>query len=227
MQDSVVDIETRTRAYERPTSSASRDLQTVSATVTVQYEVDPERVHVLYKTLGLDFTSRVIQPAVDETVKQVTADFTAEELITNRPLVKQSIEDALKGRLAQFDITQRGVSITEFQFSELFDAAIEQKVEAQQKALKANEDLERIKIEAQQTEASAIGEANANIAKAKGEAEAIAIINNALLKSPEYMEWLKTQRWNGELPKVTGGAIPFVEIPMEDTKIKSNGTKTP
>lgn len=215
IQDDIVPIEVRTTKFEKSTTSASNDLQTVSTTVTVNYHLDPERVHVLYRSLGLDFSSRIIQPAVDETVKQVTANYDAEELITKRAIVKSDIETALEKRLTPFGIIQETVSLTDFQFSAVFDAAVEAKVEAQQKALQAENDLRRIQVEAQQTEAIAIGQANANIAKAKGEAEAISVINKALLQSPEYMEWLKTQKWNGELPRVTGGAVPFVEIPME------------
>ena len=95
-QDEVVDIEVRTLKYEKATRSASKDLQTVETTVTVNYHPDRESVHKLYKNLGLDYENRVIQPAIEETVKQVTANYNAEELITKRPLVKQDIEYYLK-----------------------------------------------------------------------------------------------------------------------------------
>ena len=107
------------------------------------------------------------------------------------------------------------ISITDFDFSTLFSRAIESKVEAEQNALKAENDLKRIEVEARQREANAMGLANANIAEAKGEAEAIAIINQALVQNPNYLEWLKTQAWDGKLPRVVGegGATPFIEIP--------------
>ena len=99
--------------------------------------------------------------------------------------------------------------------SPLFSQAIESKVEAEQKALKAENDLRRIEVEAKQREANAIGLANANIAEAKGEAEAIAIINKALSENPNYLEWLKTQAWDGKLPLVVGeGGTPFIQIPV-------------
>ncbi len=215
-QDDVVSIEVRTLKYEKETRAASKDLQTVATTVTVNYHPDKESIHTLYKNLGLDYESRVIQPAIEETVKQVTANYNAEELIAKRPLVKQDIEAAIRERLSVFNILTEVISITDFEFSPLFSRAVEAKVEAEQKALKAENDLRRIEVEARQREANAVGLANANIAEAKGEAEAISIINLALADNPNYLEWLKTQVWDGTLPLVVGkGGTPFIQIPVE------------
>jgi prohibitin 2 len=212
--DDVVNVEVRTLKYASEARSASKDLQTVETTVTVNYHPDKESVHTLYKNLGLDYENRVIQPAIEETVKQVTANYNAEELITKRPLVKQDIEFSIRERLNQFDVVTEVISITDFEFSSLFAQAIESKVEAEQKALKAENDLRRIEVEARQREANAIGLANANIAEANGEAEAIRIINAALAQNPFYLEWLKTQAWDGKLPLVVGeGGTPFIQIP--------------
>jgi len=213
-QDDVVQMEVRTLKYDTSTRSASQDLQTVQTTVTVNYHPDTERVHFLYKEIGLSYESRVIQPAIDETVKQVSANYNAEELITKRPLVKADIENAIRDRLNQFYIETEVISITDFEFSPLFAKAIESKVEAEQKAQKAENDLIRIEVEARQLEAQAVGLAAANIAEAQGEAEAISIINNALSNNPFYLEWLKTQAWDGKLPLVVGeGGTPFIAIP--------------
>ena len=191
-------------------------MQTVETTVTVNYHPDKEQVHNLYKNLGLDYENRVIQPAIEETVKQVTANYNAEELITKRPLVKQDIEFSIRERLNQFNVVTEVISITDFEFSALFASAIESKVEAEQNALRAENDLKRIEVEARQAEANAIGLANANIAEARGEAEAIAIINKALAENPNYLDWLKTQAWDGKLPLVVGeGGTPFIQIPVK------------
>ena len=213
-QDDVVQMEVRTLKYDTSTRSASQDLQTVQTTVTVNYHPDTERVHFLYKEIGLSYENRVIQPAIDETVKQVSANYNAEELITKRPLVKADIENAIRDRLNQFYIETEVISITDFEFSPLFAKAIESKVEAEQKAQKAENDLIRIEVEARQLEAQAVGLAAANIAEAQGEAEAISIINQALSNNPFYLEWLKTQAWDGKLPLVVGeGGTPFIAIP--------------
>ena len=213
-QDDVIQMEVRTLKYDTSTRSASQDLQTVQTTVTVNYHPDTEKVHFLYKEIGLSYENRVIQPAIDETVKQVSANYNAEELITKRPLVKADIENAIRDRLNQFYIETEVISITDFEFSPLFAKAIESKVEAEQKAQKAENDLIRIEVEARQLEAQAVGTAAANVAEAEGEAEAISIINQALSNNPFYIEWLKTQAWDGKLPLVVGeGGTPFISIP--------------
>ncbi|MDC0451150.1 prohibitin family protein [Nitrosopumilus sp.] len=213
-QDDVIQMEVRTLKYDTSTRSASQDLQTVQTTVTVNYHPDTEKVHFLYKEIGLSYENRVIQPAIDETVKQVSANYNAEELITKRPLVKADIENAIRDRLNQFYIETEVISITDFEFSPLFAKAIESKVEAEQKAQKAENDLIRIEVEARQLEAQAVGLAAANVAEAQGEAEAIGIINDALSNNPFYIEWLKTQAWDGKLPLVVGeGGTPFISIP--------------
>ena len=214
-QDSVVQLEVRTLKFVKSTSSASQDLQTVSTEITVNYNPSPNAVHTLYKEVGLDYENRIISPTVEEVVKQVTANYNAEELITKRPQVKSDIEAQISTRLNDFNIVTEIVSITDFQFSSLFAQAIESKVEAEQKAFKAENDLRRIEVEARQHAAQAEGIAAANIAEANGEAEAIKIINEALSNNPHYLEWLKTQAWDGKLPLVVGeGGTPFIQIPV-------------
>jgi len=215
-QDTIVNMEVRTLKFVKSTSSASKDLQTVSTEVTVNYNPDPNSVNILYKEVGLTYESRVIQPAVEEVVKQVTANYNAEELITKRPQVKGDIEAEITKRLDVYNIDTQVISITDFQFSVLFSQAIESKVEAEQKAQKAENDLLRIEVEARQIEQQAKGIAAANVAQAEGEAEAIRVINEALSANPFYLEWLKTQAWDGRLPLVVGeGGTPFIQIPVE------------
>ncbi|MGH9954598.1 MAG: SPFH domain-containing protein, partial [Nitrososphaeraceae archaeon] len=189
---------------------------------------------------GFDYANRVIAPAIQESVKQVTARYNAENLITNRETVKDEIESQILQRLAAYNVDVEALSITEFQFSEQFRRAVEAKVEAEQRALQATNDLRRIEIEAQQAEARAIGEQQANIARAEGvrqaavlqaqgEAEAIRIVEAQLQENPRYLEWLKTQRWDGVLPLVTAGAegaTPFIEIPSaREGGIQQAGTE--
>ena len=214
-QDQVVNMEVRTLLFVKGTSAASKDLQTVTTEVTVNYAPDPNTVNTLYKEVGLNYQNRIIAPAVEEVVKQVTANYNAEELITKRPQVKSDIEVEITKRLNVFNIQTQVISITDFQFSVLFSQAIESKVEAEQKAQKAENDLIRIEVEARQAAAIAEGIAAANIAQANGEAEAIKIINQALAQNPNYLEWLKTQAWDGKLPLVTGGGTPFIQIPTQ------------
>ncbi|MGA8107618.1 MAG: prohibitin family protein [Nitrososphaeraceae archaeon] len=233
-RDSVVQLEVRTQKIVESANSASKDLQDVSTQVALNYHVDPDRAQVLYQQLGPDYSNRVILPAIQESVKQVTARFNAEELITNRETVKNQIEEQIKARLAPYNVVVDALSITEFAFSPQFTRAVEAKVEAQQRALQAQNELRRIQIEAQQNEAQAIGEQKANIARAEGikqsnvlqaegEAQAITLIDQQLRNNPTYLEWLKATKWDGVLPLVTGGGgqgiTPFIEIPTAGNNV--------
>src|SRR5918995_1273869 len=219
-RDNVVQIEVRTQKIVESATSASKDLQDVSTQVALNYHVNPDQAQVLYQQLGPDYSNRVIIPAIQESVKQVTARFNAEELITNRETVKNQIEEQIKARLAPYNVVVDALSITEFAFSPQFTRAVEAKVEAQQ------------------NEAQAIGEQKANIARAEGikqsnvlqaegEAQAITIIDQQLRNNPTYLEWLKTTRWDGVLPLVTGGGAgggqgvtPFIEIPTSRSELE-------
>src|ERR687890_2521793 len=240
-RDNVVQMEVRTQKTVENAASASKDLQDVTTQVALNYHLNPNNAQVVYQQLGFEYGNRVIAPAIQESVKQVTARFNAEELITMRETVKNQIEQQIKARLAPYNILVDTISITEFQFSEQFRKAVEAKVEAQQRALQAQNDLRRIEIEAQQNEAKAVGEQKANIARAEGvrqsnvlqaegESQAIKIIDQQLRTSPTYLEWLKTQRWDGKLPLVTGGGTgsagttPFIQIPTGEQGSNVNGT---
>ena len=237
-RDNVVQVEVRTQRITEDAASASNDLQDVSTQVALNYHIDPDTAQILYQQIGFDYANRVIAPAIQESVKQISARFNAENLITNRETVKTEIETNIKARLAPYNIIVDALSITEFQFTEQFRRAVEAKVEAEQRALQATNDLRRIEIEAQQAEARAVGEQQANIARAEGvrqaavlqaqgEAEAIQIVEAQLRENPRYLEWLKTQRWDGVLPLVTSsgeGATPFIEIPSgRDPTIQEAG----
>jgi regulator of protease activity HflC (stomatin/prohibitin superfamily) len=227
-RDNVIPIEVRTQKTVESAASASKDLQDVRTEVALNYHISPDNAPILYQQLGFEYSARVISPAIQESVKQVTARFNAEELITKRETVKTEIEQQIKQRLATYNVLVETISITEFKFSDQFTRAVEAKVEAEQRALQAQNELRRIEIEAQQAEATAIGEQKANIARAEGlrqanileaegEAEAIRIIDEQLRNNPNYLEWLKTQRWDGRLPLVIGeGGTPFIQIPTAD-----------
>ncbi|MGD9535374.1 MAG: prohibitin family protein [Candidatus Nitrosocosmicus sp.] len=242
-RDSIVPMEVRTQKLVESTTSASKDLQNVATEVALNYRINPDTVQIIYKEIGLDYSNRVIVPTIQESVKQVTARYNAEELITKRDQVKSEIEQQIEGRLSPYNILTDTISITDFEFSDQFVQAVEAKVQAEQRALQAQNELRRIQIEAQQTEARALGEQKANIAsaegqrqanilKAQGESEAINIIDTQLRNSTEYLNWLQAQKWDGKLPLVTGssnsgaggseednslGAIPFIKIPMESS----------
>jgi prohibitin 2 len=250
-RDAIVQFEVRTQKIVEDTNAASKDLQNVATQVALNYHVDPDSVPQLFKQVGFDYSNRIIVPAIQESVKQITAQYNAEELISKREVVKDAVLQTIKARLAPYHIIVDTISITDFRFSDQFVTAVESKVVAQQRALQAQNDLQRIQIEAQQTQAKAIGDQKANIAqaqgisqanilKAQGESQAINIIDKQLRNSTIYLDWLKAQKWDGKLPLVTGstagggsasggasaGAIPFINIPLGETNNNANSSKT-
>ena len=160
-----------------------------------------------------------MQPAVQEGVKAVVARFTAEELITKRPAVKAGITDILTERLQKRSIIVEEVSKTDFEFSQTFNDAIESKVKAEQEALQALNELERIKIEKEQTITRAEATAQAIKETADAEAYALQVVREQLEKNKELIDYLTIEKWDGVLPKYTGGgAVPFINIdtPQEE-----------
>lgn len=201
--NSVQTMDVRTQKYEAEASAASKDLQDTSTKVALNYHLNPARVNELYQTIGVEYQDTILKPAIQEVVKASTAQFGAKELITDRQSVKDKIDSALESRLEPRGIIVETVSITDFTFSPQFTQAIEDTVKSQQLVIKAENDLKIIQIEAQQEKARGLGVS-----------QAIELIQAQLAKSPQYVQYLATQKWDGKLPAVTGGVVPFLNIPM-------------
>jgi regulator of protease activity HflC (stomatin/prohibitin superfamily) len=147
-------------------------------------------------------------PAVQEAVKATTARFTAEELITHREEVKKIIQEIVDKYVAKVNIKVEELYITDFDFSRQFAEAIESKQIAEQTALKAKRDLDRIKIEAEQ-----------KIATARAEAESLRMQKEAI--TPQLIQLrqvdaqkLAIEKWDGHMPNVMmgGGATPLLNL---------------
>lgn len=192
-------------------SAASSDLQVVKMRVVVNYHLSAGTAPIIFSTLGANYQDKVITPTVHEITKATTAQFTATDLINKREAVRAEMENILKARLVPYNIIVEQVSITDFDFSEQFNTAIENKVTAEQLKQKAEMDLQRITVEAEQVSAAAKGQRDAAIATAEGtaktielnaqaEALKIRLIQEQLKQSPQYIELQKVQKWNGQYP---------------------------
>jgi len=201
VRDKIAIMDIKTQIYETGASAASYDMQVTTTQIAVNYHLVPETTNIIYQEVGKSYETVIIAPAIQEVVKAVTAQFKAEELITQRPVVKQAMELAIKEKMLARGIVIETVYITNFDFSPEFNAAIEAKVKAQQMALQAENDLIRIEVEARQ-----------KVTQAQAEADSIEIIQEQLSVSPQYVNYLTVMRWDGILPKVTGGAIPLVNV---------------
>lgn len=203
--ESIVAIDVQTQKEEVDAPSFSKDLQNVDTKIALNFHLDPQHVNKLWQEIGPDYTIRIIAPAIQESVKAATAQFTAEQLVSERPKVKDEILVVLKSRLAPRYITVDDFSIVNFTFSEAYEKAIEEKQVAQQNALKAENVLSRIKIEAEQT-----------IATAKAQAESIRIQAQAVTQQggKDYVQLTAIQRWDGKLPTqmIPGATVPFINL---------------
>jgi prohibitin 2 len=191
----VVQIDNRTQKIEGQGSAVSKDLQMVTTDVAVNFKVPADYSTSIYKNVGVGYPDTLIQPAIQESIKAVTAQFTVEQLITERQAVGAKIKDLLAAKVSPYGIQIEIFNIMNFAFSQEFMAAVEAKQTAQQQALKAQQDLARIKIEAQQT-----------VTQAQAQADSIRLIQDMLTTAPNYIEYMKWQKWDGKWPSVVAGS---------------------
>lgn len=193
-----------TKAELKNANASTRDMQSVHTNIVVNYRLDGSKVAHVYKEFGLSLEDKILMPAVNETFKAVTARYDSEELITKRSEVSAAIQQMIQDKVAKYGLIINETSLVNFGFSAQYEAAIEQKVIATQQKLKAEQDLERIKIESDQ-----------QIAKAQGEAESIRIQAQAIQQQggKEYVELKRIEKWDGKLPAtMLGNAVPMFNI---------------
>ena len=230
--DQVELMDVRLTASHAKATAASKDLQTVSTQVTTQYSLNGALAPQTYQRIGTlaKVSANLVEPGIQETVKAVTAKFTAEELVTKREAVKLQIQEALNtfinNTLKEKDLDGAvmiaNLAITDFNFSEEFNRAIEAKVKAEQEALQArNEKIRRTtQAEALAAERTLAADAQAysTEVESKARAEAIRREAEALKESPELIQLRAVERWDGVLPRMTtGGAVPFINLNSPET----------
>jgi prohibitin 2 len=225
--EQVVPLEVRTLKYVANSTAASNDLQEVQTTIALNYHLSSSQVNIIYQQLGPDYADRIIAPTIQESVKASVAKFNAEELITKRATAKAVIADSIAKTLSARNIIVETVFITDFSFSPAFADQIESKVVAYQKYLTEQNNLLAVRVIANQTVVQAQAAARSNVAKANGESQAIKIISSQLKESPQYLQWLSINRWNGQLPYALSGAVPFFQLPRITTQQnQSNSSST-
>jgi regulator of protease activity HflC (stomatin/prohibitin superfamily) len=205
----IINMSTRVKKNEAEATASSKDLQVVSTRIALNYRLDAAKVVDIFRNIGMQSTveSTIIDPALQESVKKATARYTAEELVTKRQEVKEAITDVITGTLAKSNLVVTELSITDFQFDPNYQAAVEAKQVAEQRALTARNDLARIKVEAEQAEARARGQAQAEIARAEAEAQAQELLRRTI--TPEIVYLRAIEKWDGAQPNIVGegGAI--------------------
>ncbi|RAP74633.1 prohibitin family protein [Paenibacillus montanisoli] len=202
----IIQVNVQVQKTETDTSASSKDLQPVSTHVAVNYSVDKEAAYKLMNNVGGSFGSVIVNPAIQEIVKEVTARYPAEDLIAKRDIVAGEIREHLTNRLAKYNLIVNDINIVNFKFSDAFNQSIEAKQVAQQQALKAENDLKRIQIEAKQ-----------KVAQAQAEAESLKLKKQEVTPELIQLKQIEVQekaldKWDGRLPSVTGGATPFIDV---------------
>jgi prohibitin 1 len=174
----------------------TKDLQTLNSKISVTWHLLPEKVNKLYQEIGdnQQIASIIITPVIRESVKASTPTRTAEEILKQRENLKLEIEEKIKGKLDKYGIIVNEVALTNLSFSDEFKASIERKQIAEQ-------DRETAKREAE-----------AEIIRAKGKAEAQKLLKQSL--NAQLLQKQAIEKWDGRFPTVMGGngSIPLINI---------------
>lgn len=211
--DNIQPVSVQTRITKTAEDASSKDLQIVKTEVTLAYHIDKQYALDIAVQLNDDAENRVIVPAILESIKAETSQYDVQALVTDRAKVRDGIEERVKTRLLPYHIIAESTSITNFSFSQQYEASIEAKQVAEQNAEKAKNDLTRIRVEAEQAAAKAKGEADAEIAAATGSAQSTLIVAKAKAEAqrlqrenitPELIQIrtleLLEKNWKGDFP---------------------------
>ena len=220
-------VEVREQKMEMSTSASSADLQTIQSSIVANFRADPSSAHLLFEEVGREYEQRILYPALEETVKAVTAKYTAEELITRRTQVRDEMELMVKSRVEGNHILITKFNIVDFEFSKSFNNAIEEKQTAEQEALRATNILRRMKVEADQKIETARGAAESVKLAARAEADAITMRAEAEAGAQKLLAEVinrdvirlrAIEKWDGTLPRFTGETVPFISADSESKK---------
>ena len=199
----VVKIDNRINKLEVETEAFSKDLQSVKTVLAINYRVDSSKSYSIYKNVGKEYETVLVTPAVNEVLKAITAVYTAEESVTNRALISDGLIKGLNEKLNNIGLFVEDVNIIDFDFSDTYINAIEEKQVAQQKLLKAKTEKETAVINAQ-------AKASAKLIQAEADAKANKLLSDSLTN--KILENKKIDKWNGELPRVSGSSGTIIDI---------------
>ena len=205
--ESIVKIDCRTKKVETESNTASKDLQDVNLKVAVNYNVNKETANTLYREVGSNYEEVIVNPSILESIKSVTAQYTAEELITKRAEVSNKMQETLKNKIENRGFNIVDFNITDLNFSDAYSQAIEKKQVAEQEAKQAEYELQKAKVENERKIAEA--EANAKVM----EVQNASTTENAIKLKELEIQKAFIEKWNGQLPTTaTDSIIPFLNI---------------
>lgn len=225
----VENMSNKIQVYETPASAVSKDLQTVSSNIAVNYRLVSDKTADMYQNVGTEYQTVLITPVVQECMKSATAKYTAEQLITERQAVGDEVKSALDSKLNSYGIYIEKFNIVNFDFSAEFNNAIEAKQVAEQNLLKTEtEQKQAITIaeaQAKQKVISAEANANAILAEAEAQAEANRLLEASL--SDKVIAYKQIDKWDGVMPKVVSGDSNGMLININPDDLGSSSTYVP
>lgn len=194
-----INVKVQKYENEEAFSTSTKDLQIVNnIKVAINYQIDGSKAVNLFKTVGTNYNTTVLEPAIQETIKAVFSKYTAEEIVTKRSEISLDMNNTLDERVKEYGINSVAVSINNFDFSESYNQAIEKKAVAEQEVETSKNQLEKAKIDAEKKKV-----------EAQGEAEANTLLEQSLTDQIIAQQFI--EKWNGQLPTtMTGDAIPFI-----------------
>ena len=199
--EAVHQMSVQTQKDEVDASSASSNLQTVTALIAVNYRLDGQFASTVYQTIGENYQQIVVAPSIQNAFKSATATYTAENLIKLREQVRLDAENELQKQLEPYHIIVENFNIINFDFSPEYNASIEAKQVMEQNVQTARLELEKAKIAAEQ-----------RVVEAQGQADSQKALNDTGALTPEYLQYLFLTNWNGNLPEVISGTSPVFDI---------------
>jgi regulator of protease activity HflC (stomatin/prohibitin superfamily) len=209
--EGVIKVDVRVQPHPfKEIDAASKEYQMVKLTGMMNFHIDPSYVNDLYQKVGLDFANKVIDPAFNDFVKEVVPIYQITEILPKREDIRKRAMTKLGDNLARYHIIVDDIYFANIRFSPEYEKAVEAKQVAQQQVETQRQVLAQREIEAQQKVATAKGEAESILVVAQGQAKA----NDALSRSisPILVQYKGIERWNGILPQVSSGAVPFIDL---------------
>ena len=220
----IVDMDVRVVKHTARYDAASKDLQAVHVEMVLNYRVMPDRAPEVYRNIGLNFSSVIIDPAAQEVLKANTATHNAEEILLQRPQLKSDVQRELTAWLAKYGIDIKEAALANIRFDPAYEKAVEAKQIEQQKAEQKRYELIQAQRQAEIVAATAKGTGDAALAEARGVADALRLKGEAEATynarvsaslSPVLIQQQYLARWDGRLPQYSfgGNAVPFVQVP--------------
>jgi regulator of protease activity HflC (stomatin/prohibitin superfamily) len=203
----IVEMDTRVQRKDGETDTYTRDVQQSRIKYTLNYRLQQDAAHIMYRDVGRDWDDKLVPQVVLGTLKEVVGKWDAVDLISNRDKAGTAAFEAIRKNLGERNVDVSRFEITDITYTNEFEQSVEQKVIAQQKAIEEQNRTKQIEEQARQ-----------KVLSAEAEAKSIQIRAQALERNAKLVEWEAVQKWNGVLPQymLGGGAVPFINLNQKD-----------